>query len=80
MGNGDIDLDVVLRVLQACGVAVSQQPEKDLFTFEKDDIIEVYELDPTVKRRMIQRFSRKFNIPIHYFYNPRQVPPGKITC
>jgi len=80
MGTGDVELDVVIKILQACNVAISRQTEKNLIIFEKDEIIEVHELGLAVSRRMIQRFSRKFNVPIHYFYNPDQILPGKTTC
>jgi hypothetical protein len=80
MGNGDVDRKIVIEVLRACGVAISEQAGENSFILEKNDVIEVYNLDITVSRRMIHHFSRKFSIPIHYFYNPRQFLPENIIC
>lgn len=80
MGDGDVERETVIRVLRACGVAVSQQVGIDLIILEKADNIEVHRLDLAVSRRMLQRFSRRFGVPIHYFYNPDHILPEKVTC
>ena len=73
MGDGYVGRETVIKVLQRCGVAVSEHGSKDMFILEKGDTVIVEVLGPTVNRQMIHHLSWKFNVPIHYFYNPNVI-------
>jgi hypothetical protein len=78
MHEGDVSKEILISVLRANGVDVSNQEDTGMTVFAKGDVIEVVNLDPFVRRKMVHWFQRKFNVPIHLFYNPLMImPPTK---
>lgn len=67
--SGEVDLKTVIEVLRNNRVAVTAQKD-GTFIIEKDETIEVHNLKPQVSKRMLQYLKRKFDVPIHHFYNP----------
>ena len=72
---GSLKRDDVLKVLQANGVSVVPNSDNTLFTVFNERIVEVYALEDRVHRRMIHRFARRFEIPVHRFYHPEAILP-----
>ena len=58
----------VMAALQKGGVGASKNG--DTYTLSKGDVVEVQILGAYCNRRMLQRFARKFDIPIHLLFNP----------
>lgn len=79
--NGDegyVDRATVIKVLRAHGVEASLMPLKDqpdMMLLVKGDIIISQKMPPALARKMIQYLARKFNVPVHHFYNPIMAPP-----
>jgi len=42
--------------------------------FTKNEVYEAYDLPELVTRRMLDVLKRKFDVPIHHFFNPQMVP------
>jgi hypothetical protein len=76
MADGEVNKDTVIEVLRANGVDVfPQQGSPDIMVFAKGDILEAKRMaSPTVSRRMLHYFQRKFDIPIYHFYHPDGIP------
>jgi hypothetical protein len=64
---------IVLEALRAGGVTVSPAGG-DEFTLEKDGVLETLALPDPVERRMLFRFQYRYKVPIHWFFNPDQIP------
>lgn len=65
---------VVIAALVAGGVTVSPAAD-DKYTLEKDGVpIETLVLPEFVEKRMLFRFQYRYRIPIHWFFNPDQIP------
>jgi hypothetical protein len=65
--------DTVIKVLRAGGVDVSR--DGDRFTLAKKDVaIQTYVLPLQVERKMLFRFQHRYQIPIHWFFNPEMIP------
>ena len=65
---GAITRHELLRVLCKHGVRIVH--EGDEFTLSNDGVLESQSLPNAKPRRMVHRFARIFNIPIHGFYHP----------
>jgi hypothetical protein len=74
--DGDVRCETVIQVLQAHGVSVSRQKDSDMVIIAKGDVVDVRRLDSLVGRRMLHYLQRKFDIPIHHFYNPHMIIPS----
>ncbi len=73
--EGAVDRDTVIRVLNACGVSVSQQQngEPGMLVLSKGDIFEVLRLPNVIRKRLLFRLQAKFSVPVALFYNPHQI-------
>ena len=69
-------------MLRACGVDSSSptvvtaddKPETKLAKGGNPEAtLNVFALPDNINRRMLQYLSRKYGVPIHYFYNPDMV-------
>ena len=74
--NGEVPKKDVLSVLKACGVEVQVKSYNgaEVCILTKGSIVEARQLDSHVGRRVLHGLQRKFDIPIHYFYNPLEAP------
>jgi hypothetical protein len=75
-----VDRTTVINVLQRHGVEVSLLPgQKDVALFVKGDIIEVKILPSEAGRKFLHYLARKFDVPVHHFWNPLMAPqlPGE---
>jgi hypothetical protein len=76
-GTARVHRDVVLTVLRAHGVESYPSEACDGQTvFTKNGVYEAYSFPEQVSRRMLERMKRKFDIPIHHFFNPQMAPGG----
>ena len=65
---------IVLEALRAGGVSVSPAGG-DEFTLDKEGVpIETLALPDPVEKRMLFRFQYRYKVPIHWFFNPDQIP------
>ncbi|MGA2991950.1 MAG: hypothetical protein ABSD88_15860 [Candidatus Korobacteraceae bacterium] len=73
---GDVAKSVVIEVLRAHGVEVSEQQdgEPGMMLLVKGDLLEVRDIPERASKRLLQYFSRTYKIPIHHFYNPQMLP------
>lgn len=71
--GGEVDREIIIAVLRANGIDVHGQDEgpQDMLVIVKGDLIEAQQLPKRVSRKMVHYFSRKYNVPIHLFYNPQ---------
>ena len=74
--DGEVSRNIVIDILRACGVSVSEQ-SKDSYVLQLGDVLEVINLPQEVCRRRLHELQRKFRVPIHYFYNPQMATPLK---
>ena len=74
-GESSVPLDTVLRVLAKNGVSISIEAGENshMVKLAKGDHIEVVILTDPVRKRMLQRFARKFGCHVYLFYNPEMV-------
>ena len=79
--DGKVPRATVLEVLKACGVDSSVPAvdigEKPATKLAKGGnphaTLNVFALPEHLNRRMLQYLSRKYAVPIHYFYNPDMI-------
>lgn len=79
--DGKVPRATALEVLKACGVDSSvptvnagDNAETKLAKGSNPGAtLNVFALPDMLDRRMIQHLSRKYDVPIHYFYNPDMV-------
>lgn len=45
-----------------------------MFVLGKDLVRDVQEFPESVSRQTLHYLSRKFNVPIHHFFNPLEAP------
>lgn len=65
---------IVVQALRAAGVSVSPAGG-DLFTLEMEGVpIETLALPDLIEKRMLFRFQYRYKVPIHWFFNPDQIP------
>ncbi len=50
-----------------------------MLVLAKGDLVEARTLPDYVCRRLLQHLHRKFDVPIHHFYNPLMAPGGEET-
>ena len=69
--DGTVGREFLLRVLTEGRVSVTQQKESESGTLvlAKDGILDVRVFEERVGRRIVHTLARKFDIPIHLFYN-----------
>ena len=74
--NGEVPKTDVLYVLKANGVEVRVESHNgaEMYILTKGSIVEAHQLDSHVGRRVLHGLQRKFEIPIHQFYNPLEAP------
>ena len=88
MSEAPVSLDTVIQVLRANKVEVSRilnpdgsLPQPPMFALAKGDsatadyIFEVVTIELPVKRRLLSYLARKWQVPIHHFYNPLMARP-----
>ena len=74
-GSGKVRRETVIDVLRRHGVAVyPRETGSDILILCKGDVIEVLLLPPVVERRLLHYLQRKFDVPIHHFFNPLEAP------
>jgi len=66
--SGAVKTTVVLGILKGRGVDASDAGN-GMTRLVRDDVIEVHKLGVYVHRRLVNRFARKFDIPISTFYS-----------
>ena len=71
--GGEVDLDVAIAVLRANGVVVHGQDKgpANMLVIARGDLIEAQQFPKNLSRKMVHYLSRKYGVPIHYFYNPQ---------
>ena len=76
--TGAVKRDIVIMVLRAHGVDISQQESGPggMLVLAKDELVEARILPDDVGRRLLQYLQRKFRVPVHHFYNPLMAPSG----
>jgi hypothetical protein len=76
MSTGNVCKKTVIEVLKAHGVGVSMQENSTDGTvvLAKDDLLETRIIPDECGKRLLQYFQRRFNVPIHHFYNPLMAP------
>lgn len=73
--DGVVAASTVIDVLRRHGVAVSlEDGEPSKFVLGKDLVRDVQEFPESVSRQTLHYLSRKFNVPIHHFFNPLEAP------
>ncbi len=68
----DLPAGIVVRVLRACGVSVSEKRGRTIMV--SGSVIEVQRFTERVPRRMVLRIAYKFGVPPHYFWHPEMMP------
>lgn len=75
-----VPVQTVIDVLRAHDIEVfsrSVEGNPDSLTEEtvivKDGIPEVHCFGPVVKRRMLNTLARKYDVPVHHFWNPERI-------
>ena len=77
MSDRSVPRRSVLEVLARHGVDVSDYPDGAQSSLVKDGyppLVLVLTIPDPVENRLLQRLQRKFDIPIHHFYNPLMAP------
>jgi len=73
LNEGHVSRDDVLQVLKDNSVSVTKDESGEhpsgMYILEYDGNIECMELPEYCGRRLLHTFARKYNIPIHFFYN-----------
>lgn len=59
----------VLRVLRECGVDVVERGGEEV-SLAKGSTFETQVLPKNVSKRMLHYLHRRYDVPIHYFFNP----------
>lgn len=84
MDDGSVSRAVVLRVLQAHGIDLSDSKGDNPFTLTTlakrkgpKTTTQIHALPDPVRRRMVSYLSRKYGVPIHHFYNENMAPRKK---
>ena len=79
--NGDVSKAVVIAVLAASSGAFgfTVRIQENTVTVVKDGVPEVHVLPERVPRKLLQRFSKKFGIPIEFFFHPDSFGPSSTT-
>ena len=74
--NGEVPKRDVLSVLKAYGVEVRVESYNgaEMYILTKGSIVQAHQFDSHVGRRVLHGLKRKFDIPIHHFYNPLEAP------
>ncbi len=68
---GAVSREYAIRTLTENGVSVSQQKGSNNgeLVIAKGEVLEVRSLEDSINRKMVRNLSRKFEVPIHLFYN-----------
>ncbi len=80
MSTGDaepvaVKREIVLDVLRAHHVEIApSENDPGVSKLFKDGIAEGQHLPTMIPKKLLQRFSYKFNIPIHHFFHPELAP------
>lgn len=77
--DGAVPTDTVVHVLKAMSEmgAFSASIDNGALTIILEDIPDTYILSDYVPRKLLHVFSRKYSIPIHFFYNPEMMHSNK---
>jgi hypothetical protein len=79
-GPSFVSRDVVLSVLRAHGVeCYPSELDSNVIVLTKGELYEAQALPEAIGRRMLDRFKRKFDVPIHHFFNPHLAIPDNVT-
>jgi len=71
--EGSVSLADVIKVLRAYAVAVTLEGDEVTVSRGKVPPL-VIPLPKIVHRKTLHRLASKFDIPIHLFWNPEQIP------
>lgn len=71
-GDGAVPTDTVVHVLKTMSdmLKISVAFGDGTLTVIDGDVPDAYKLHDYVPRKLLHYFSRKYNVPIHFFYNP----------
>jgi len=72
--SGEVPAKTVLEVLRSHGVEISEPDQDGMVVLAKGDKLESRRVPPYASKKLLQYFSRQYEIPIHHFYNPDMVP------
>lgn len=69
MGDeGSVGREIVIKVLRSHSVEVSPQQD-GMYLLVKENLIEERKLHDQIGRKQLHYLARKFDVPIHHFYN-----------
>ena len=79
MDDGAVPREIVLLVLKANGVLISESVEngRHKTTMSKDAKAEVQFYPVMIPRRIVLHLANKFKVPRHYFWHPDMMPEPK---
>lgn len=72
MGDGSVTRANVIKALKASGVDVAEDSAGTILA--KGDRIETLILPPEVNKQMLNYLKRRYDVPIHWFFNPHMIP------
>jgi hypothetical protein len=77
--TGKVVRKTVIEVLRAYGVEVSPQESapNGMMTLSQGDVLDSRIIPEEVGKKMLHYLERKFQIPLHHFYNPHLAPETK---
>ena len=80
MDDGGVPHEIVIAVLRANGVDVSETMEDGQLktTMIRDFVVEAQFLPVMVPRRFVLRLAHKFAVPPHYFWHPEMMAEEKL--